>query len=65
MFNGVVGQMVFEEMSAEQYERQFWAAMGGYDESISAQLETINAIETARLNGHSPQSLARIIQENS
>ena len=62
MFKGVIGEIVFEEMKPETYKSKFWEAFGGYDEEIDAQLASIDAIETARQNGHSPEQLAEIVK---
>lgn len=63
MFKGVAGEIVFEEMKASTYETKFWEALGGYDEDADMDLQKIDAIETARKNGHSPERLAQMVGE--
>ena len=57
-------EIVFVEMSPEEYERKFWARLGGYDEELAAQLAQMDAIETARKNGHAPWKLAQYVKES-
>lgn len=67
MFHGVVGEIAFEEMKPEVYERKFWEALGGYDERVAGQLKevyAVGAIESARQNGHSPERLAEMVKES-
>lgn len=58
-------EIVFEEMSASEYETKFWQALGGYNEDVDLDLAAIDAIETARKNGHSPKRLAEIVKSST
>lgn len=55
-------EIIFKEMSASEYETKFWKALSGYNEDIDLDLAEIDAIETARKNGHSPAKLAQIVK---
>ena len=64
MFKETAGEITFQEMLASTYETKFWEVLGGYNEDVDLDLAEINAIETARKNGHSPAKLAQIVKSS-